>query len=400
MSLTQIENHASAGRDLPLLRLGFRPFFLGAGISAVALILSWLYFLSHGGLRTPYGTIGWHAHEMIFGYTVAVIAGFLLTATKNWTGIQILAGPWLGMLVLLWLAGRVIPWTPLPVLVIAVIDLAFLPLLAVMLVRPILKTAQHQQLIFIGILLVLFVANLLFHVGHLFPAGRMAESGIRLGWMTIIFLISVMGGRVIPFFIERGTSQMGKIPQSKVIERGSAASLLAWMLASLVMPAASYVAYLACLAGLFQLLRWWHWQLKALWRVPMLWILSLGYGWLPLGLFLYAYSAFTGNGISPAIHAFTAGTIGLLTIGMMARVSLGHTGREIQASATMIVAFVLVTLGSMVRVFGPLGLPAMSASDYMLIIGIAGGLWSLGFLIFVIVFIPVWIRARVDLRPG
>lgn len=400
MSLTQIESHAPAGKGVPLLRLGFRPFFLGAGISAVALILSWLYFLSHGAPQTPYGTIGWHAHEMIFGYTVAVIAGFLLTAAKNWTGVHTLHGPWLGMLVLLWLAGRVTPWLSLPAAAIAVIDLAFLPLLAVVLVRPILKTSQHQQLIFIGILLVLFVANLLSHVGHLYADGRTTAFGLRLGWMTIIFLISVMGGRVIPFFIERGTRQVGKITQSKVIERGSAASLLAWILASLVTPAAGYVAYLACLAGLFQLLRWWHWQLRALWRVPMLWILSLGYGWLPLGLFLYAYSAFTDSGTSPAIHAFTAGAIGLLTIGMMARVSLGHTGREIQASSALIMAFGLVTLGSLVRVIGPLVLPVMTGKSYLLIIGIAGGLWSLGFLLFVIIFFPVWSRARIDQRPG
>ena len=400
MSLIQIENHVPTGRGLPLLRLGFRPFFFGAGISAVVLIVTWLYIVSHGGPQTPYGTIGWHAHEMIFGYTVAVIAGFLLTAAKNWTGVQTLHGPWLGMLVLLWLAGRVTPWLPLPAAVIAVIDLAFLPLLAVMLVRPILKTSQHQQLIFIGILLVLFVANLLSHVGHLFADRRIAEFGIRLGWLTIIFLISVMGGRVIPFFIERGTGQIGKISQSKVIERGSAVSLLAWMLASLIMPAANYAAYLACLAGLFQLLRWWNWQVKALWRVPMLWILSLGYGWLPLGLSLYAYSSFAGSGTSPAIHAFTAGAIGLLTIGMMARVSLGHTGREIQASSAMIMSFVFVTLGSILRVFGPLAMPVMNGYSYMLIIAIAGVLWSLGFLIFLIVFIPVWSRARVDQRPG
>lgn len=400
MSLIQIEKQNTAGDDLPLFRLGFRPFFLCAGISAVVLILSWLYFLKHGGPYTQYTSIGWHAHEMIFGYTLAVIAGFLLTAAKNWTGAPTLHGPWLAAVILLWVAGRVAPWLPLPAWVIAVIDLALLPWLAVALLRPLLKTSQYQHLIFVGILLLLFIANLLFHLGIVYPGWQTADLGIRLGWMTIIFLIIVMGGRVIPFFIERGTGNIGKIHQARIIELGSVVSLLAWVVAALFLPGTIYVAYLACLAGLFQIIRWWHWHLGALWHVPMLWILYLGYAWIPLGLFLYAYAGFTGGGLSPAVHAFTAGAIGLLTIGMMARVSLGHTGREIHASRIIIAAFALVTFGSVVRVLGPLFLPAMSGERYLGVIALAGGLWALGFLLFVIVFIPVWIRPRIDLRPG
>jgi len=400
MSLTKIEKQTTVGDELPLFRLGFRAFFLCAGISAVVLLLAWLYFLNHGGPYTQYTSIGWHAHEMIFGYALAVIAGFLLTAAKNWTGVPTLHGHWLGAFVLLWLAGRVAPWLPLPASLIAVVDLAFLPLLATALLRPLLKTAQHQHLVFVGILLLLFIANLLFHAGNVYPGWQTVDLGIRLGWMTIIFLVTVMGGRVIPFFIERGTGNIGKIRQSRAIEIGSVASLLAWVVTALISPVAIHVVYLACLAGLFQLLRWWHWHLGALWRVPMLWILYLGYAWIPLGLFLYAYAGLTGGGLSPAVHAFTAGAIGLLTIGMMARVSLGHTGRDIHASPTIIVAFILVSLGSILRVFGPLLLPVMSGESYMGVIAMAGGLWALGFLLFVIVFIPVWIKPRIDLRPG
>lgn len=400
MTLLQIEKTAAADDSLPLLRLGFRPFFLLAGISAVVLILSWLYLFNAGGGVTLYGAISWHAHEMLFGFAVAVIAGFLLTAAKNWTSVQTLHGAWLGILALVWLAGRVAPWLPLPGWLIGVIDLSFLPLLALAILLPIVKTSQYQHLIFVLILLVLFGANLLFHLGHISPSWHTADLGIRLAWLSIVFLITVMGGRVIPFFIERGTGMHKKVRTSRLIEIASIAALLVWMLAVLFATDHRYVAYLACVAGLFQLLRWWNWHLGALWRVPMLWILYLGYAWIPLGLFLYAYAVFVGMIVSPALHAFTAGTIGMLTLGMMARVSLGHTGREIQASSMLVAAFMLVTLASLVRVIGPFLATAFSLNHYAAIITSAGILWAAGFLLFVVAFFSILTRPRIDMRPG
>ena len=400
MSLIQIRTPDSGKVDLPLLRLGFRPFFLLAGISAVALMLYWLALLNAGGSATVYTANGWHAHEMLFGFAVAVIAGFLLTAAKNWTNLQTLHGFWLGMLALVWLAGRVAPWLPMPTWVIAVIDLCFLPLLAIAVLLPVVKASQYQQLIFIFILLVLFGANLLFHLGHLYPAWHSTELGIRLAWMTIIFLITVMGGRVIPFFIERGTGSPNKIRTSRIIEVAAVVSLLAWMLAALVPLGHAYVPYLACLAGMFQLLRWSGWYLGGLWRIPLLWILYLGYGWIPLGLFLYAYSGFAGIAVSPALHAFTAGTIGMLTIGMMSRVALGHTGRNMHVGYIVIAAFVLVTLASIVRVLGPFVVAAIAQAYYGEMIRVAGILWALGFILFVVAYYPILTQARVDKRPG
>jgi uncharacterized protein involved in response to NO len=160
------------------------------------------------------------------------------------------------------------------------------------------------------------------------------------------------------------------------------------------------ITILSMLAGFFQAVRLWGWYLHALWQHPMLWILFLGYAWIPGGLFLFAYASYSGNGYSSAVHAFTAGTIGLLTIGMMSRVSLGHTGRNIEASAVMVVAFVFVVLGSLLRVTGSLTYLEVIEQHYSVIVMTAGILWAAGFLLFVIAFIPVLTRPRVDNRPG
>ena len=400
MALLQIESKHAAEHTLPLLRLGFRPFFLLAGISAVCFILYWLYLLNGGAAATAYAAVSWHAHEMLFGYTVAVIAGFLLTAEKNWTNLQTEQGLWLAILALLWLAGRIAPWLMLPAWLVALIDLSFLPLLALVLLRPLLKTSQYQHLIFVVILLVLFVADLLFHLGNLNSAWKISALGIRLAWLTIVFLITVMGGRVIPFFIERGTGSLRKVHQSRRIDIIGFITLLAWIVATLIAPGHVYVAYLAGIAGILQLLRCWGWHLAALWRVPMLWILYLGYAWIPIGLFLYAYAVFTAGTVSPALHAFTAGTIGMLTLGMMARVSLGHTGRAIESSPLLVTAFVLVTCGALLRVLGPLLLVHQLQIPYLTIITGAGLLWALAFFLFVIGYVPILMQARVDGRPG
>lgn len=399
MTLLQFESK-STDTSLPLLRLGFRPFFLLAAASAVCLMLAWLYLLKSRTLTTAYASIHWHAHEMLFGYTVAVIAGFLLTAERNWTDIQTSHGTSLGALVLLWFAGRVAPWLALPPLLTAIIDLSFLPILALVLLRPLVRTRQYQHLIFVMIVAVLFAANLMFHLNYLHPNWQIAEFGIRLAWLTIVFLIVVMGGRVIPFFIERGTGAPKKVHQSRVLDIAGFITLLAWSIVVLIAPEHVSVAYLAVLAGVFQLLRLAGWHLAALWRVPMLWILYLGYAWLPFGLFLYAYASFTAGSTSPALHAFTAGVIGMLTIGMMSRVSLGHTGRAIAAGPVLIIAFVFVSLGALLRVFGPLLIMRFFAVPYSAVITVAGALWAVGFLLFFIIYVPILSRARIDGRPG
>jgi len=401
MALLQLESKPATDNTLPVLRLGFRPFFLLAACSAVVLILYWVYVFNGGAAGSLYGAVAWHAHEMLFGYSVAVIAGFLLTAEQNWTGAQTLHGFWLGALALLWLAGRIVPWLAIPAWLVALIDLSFLPVLGFALLRPLLQTKQRQHLIFVFIVLLLFVANVLFHLGYLQPAWHTGGLGIQLGWMSILFLIVLMGGRVIPFFIERGTGTIVKVHNSRILDRAGFGSLLCWMLAAMLLPQETVlVAALAVLAGLLQFWRWWGWHLRGLWRVPMLWILYLGYAWIPLGLFLYGFAVLRGMSTSPALHAFTVGTIGMLTVGMMARVSLGHTGREIQATPLVVLAFVLVTLAALVRVFGPLFMAVYPHAAYQNLIDFAAVLWALGFLLFIVAYYPILTRVRVDQRPG
>lgn len=401
MALLQLESKPATENTLPLLRLGFRPFFLLAACSAALMILYWVYVFNGGTAGSSYGVVAWHAHEMLYGYSVAVIAGFLLTAEQNWTGVRTLHGFWLGTLALVWLAGRIVPWLAIPAWLVALIDLSFLPLLGFALLRPLLQTSQRQHLIFVFIVLLLFVANILFHLGYLKPTWHTGGLGIQLGWMTILFLIVLMGGRVIPFFIERGTGAIIKVHNSRRLDRAGFGSLLCWMLAAMFLPQnRALVATLAVLAGVLQFWRWWGWHLGRLWRVPMLWILYLGYAWIPLGLFLYAIAVFRGTPTSPALHAFTAGAIGMVSLGMMARVSLGHTGREIQATPLIISAFVLVTLAALVRVFGPLLISIYPFAAYLHVIVVAAMLWALGFLLFVLAYYPILTRARVDRRPG
>lgn len=401
MALLQLEGKPDGGLTLPILRLGFRPFFLLAGSAAVVLMVIWITMLAKGRAVGVYGMINWHAHEMLFGYSVAVIAGFLLTAEKNWTGLQTLYGWRLAVLAMLWLLGRIVPWLPLPGWLIALLDLSFLPLLGLALLRPLLRSSQWQHLIFVVIVLLLFVANVLFHLGYLAPAWHTAGLGIQLGWMTILFLIILMGGRVIPFFIERGTGSIVKLRHSRMLDGTGFVAILCWMLATLFASQHAFlVAWLAWLAAALQLLRWWGWHLPAVWRLPMLWILYLGYAWIPLGLFLDGYAMLQGSATSLALHTFTAGAIGMITLGMMARVALGHTGREIQAGPLVITAFVLVTLAAVVRVFGPLWMSTNWHTAYLTVISLAGTLWGLGFLLFVLAYLPILTRARVDQRPG
>jgi uncharacterized protein involved in response to NO len=405
MALVQIERNQPVSDGLPLLRLGFRPFFLLAGLTALSLIPYWLVLFFKGGPQPTYGLVNWHTHEMIYGYTVAVIAGFLLTAEKNWTGVQTPKGGWLAVLALIWLAGRIVPFTNiagliLPAWLIASIDLAFLPILAIVLLIPLLKTSQYKQLVFVFIVFLLFISNLLFHLGYLNPGWQTTGIAIKLGWTSIILLITVMGGRVIPFFIERGTGQIGKLRSYRSLELVSFTSLLIWLVYSLASANTLVIAVLAVVAGLFQALRLWGWYIRELWRHPMLWVLYLGYAWIPLGLFLYAYLSLSGAPVSSAVHAFTAGAIGLLTIGMMVRVSLGHTGRNIEASSCIVLAFVFVLFGSLLRVIASITQVDLIANHYVLIVTSAGVMWSIGFLCFVIMFIPVLWRSRIDNRPG
>lgn len=381
-----------------LFELGFRPFFLFAGIAAFLLIMVWLYIYTRGRFDPGYyGSVAWHSHEMIFGYTVAVIAGFLLTAVRNWTGLQTPSGIALAGLVILWLAGRIAPFfsNALPQWMIAGVDMAFLPVLAVTLSVPLLRSRQKHNLVFLIVLTALAVANLMIHLQTLGLAQATAQPGILFAVYLVVLLITILGGRVIPFFTEKGIAG-ARTRQWKTVEYLSLGSLIVLMVFNLIEVTPPAVAVVALLAAIGHGVRLYGWYQKRVWSVPLLWVLHLGYAWLVAGFALKALSAAGLVNPALAIHAFTAGGIGTLTLGMMARVALGHTGRPLRIGTAMTWAFVLINLAGFCRVFMPLIVPG----KYAAWIGLAGTLWSAAFAIFVIAYARVLIQPRIDGRTG
>ena len=399
MPLMNIDDPASRPDPrIALFDLGFRPFFLLAGIAAFLLIVVWLYIYTHGQF-TPryYGAITWHSHEMVFGYTVAVIAGFLLTAVRNWTGIQTPGGIALAGLVTIWLAGRIIPFLSdeLPHWIIAGVDIAFLPVLAITLSVPVVRSRQKHNLVFLFLLAALAVANLMVHLQVLGFTQATGKPGIHFAVYLIVFLIAILGGRVIPFFTEKGIAG-ASTRQWKTVEFLSLGSLIVLMVFDLIDAAPSALVLVAILAAIGHGIRLYGWYQKGVWSAPLLWVLHLGYAWLVAGFVLKALSAAGLVNPALAIHAFTTGGIGTITLGMMARVSLGHTGRPLRIGTPMTWAFVLISLAGLCRVL----LPLIAPGRYGEWISLAGTLWSAAFMLFVIAYARVLVQPRIDGRPG
>ena len=376
--------------------LGFRPFFLAAGLYAVLMMALWLLTLRGdlqiGGGLSPFA---WHGHEMLFGFAVAVIAGFLLTAAQNWTGIRTPFGPPLVMLFLLWLAGRLSFLIPgLPVALVALIDLLFLPVLAVTLARPIIKAGQLGNAPFPVLLLALAAANALVHIEAL-GWTTTASLGLHLAAYAVIIIIAIMGGRVIPSFTDNKLRTRAR--RWSTIERLVPAATLGALLAALFAPVSLITTLLAAIAATVHGIRLAGWYTHKIWSVPLLWVLHTGYAWVALGFVLLAVSAAgVASAAGSALHAFTAGGIGVLTLGMMARVSLGHTGRMLEPAPLMTLAFAAVNLAVLVRVGVPLFFPQAHAPGMAL----AGLLWMFAFGLFAAIYAPILLRARVDGKPG
>ena len=381
-----------------LFALGFRPFFLLGSILAVIFMAIWVpIFVGGLAFNTYYGQLGWHSHEMIFGYTCAVIAGFLLTAVRNWTDLPTPKGGMLAGLAALWVLGRILPFFPemLPGWLIALVDLAFLPGVAFGIGVPLVRRGETRNLIFLPLLAAFCAANLMVHLELLGYALNIARRGIFLGLHLIILLIVIMGGRVIPFFTERAL-QGAAIKRWPVIEWLAPTSVIGFLLAELFLAESLIAGGFAGLAAIVNGIRLSGWYTNRFWQAPLLWVLHLGYGWIIAGLLLKAAAAF---GVVPTqftVHTFTVGGIGVLTIGMMARVALGHTARPLKVGPSIAVAFGMVNVAAVFRGLLPVSFPQWLS--YLVII--SGGLWIGAFLVFVIIYAPVLTQPRVDGRPG
>ncbi len=389
-------NPASPPAGYAPFALGFRPFFLSAGIYTVLMVALWLLVLRGGLDSGALPPLVWHGHEMLFGYTVAVIAGFLLTAAQNWTGIRTPSGPPLAALFVLWLAGRLGFLIPgLPVELVALVDLAFLPVLTLTLAWPIMKARQLHNAPFPVMLLALTAANALVHGEALGWASGAASLGLHLAAYVIVTMIVMMGGRVIPSFTDNKLRTRAR--RWKTIEILVTAATLAALLAALIAPVSPVTALLAALAAIVHAIRLAGWYTNKFWPVPLLWILHLGYAWIPIGFALLALSAAGLDAAAgSALHAFTTGSIGVLTLGMMARVSLGHSGRQLESALLMTWAFVAINLAALIRVALPLFFPSL----YLQGMAASGLLWMAAFGLFAAIYTPILLRPRVDGKPG
>ncbi|MBW2240354.1 MAG: NnrS family protein [Deltaproteobacteria bacterium] len=382
-----------------LFALGFRPFFLAAGVAAIILVATWVAALRGVALPTVYDPVGgpmaWHGHEMLFGYVSAVIAGFLLTSVRNWTGQPTPTGPRLVGLAALWLAGRVAPFLPasIPPAWAAGMDLAFLPALTLALAIPLLRQGAARNLVFVPILLALTAANVMFHLQVLGIAAT-GRTGQLLAVDLIVLVITIIGGRVLPFFIDRA------LPEAHPVTRPGLDALCVAAVVALavlrLLGADDALRVVAGLAAALHAARLAGWHDARLWSKPLLWVLYLGYAWLVVGFAMTALSGVMPRFTSLALHAFTAGAMGSMTLGMMTRVSLGHTGRPLVASGAALFSFVAILAAGLIRVL----IPAVAPSLYNDLIAVAGLLWIAAFLPFVAAFGPILIRPRPDGRAG
>jgi len=380
-----------------LLALGFRPFFSAAGLSAAVLILVWLGAWSGGlNLSAYYGIIGWHSHEMLFGYAAAVIAGFLLTAVGNWTGVKTPSGKPLAWLALLWITGRLLPlaagYVPAPV--IALVDLAFLPAVALGIGPPLWQGKQKINRIFVPLLLAMALANGLVHLQALGIADT-ANRGADMMLLLVVFLVVLIAGRVVPFFTQAVVPgyQAKRVPW---VENTSVASLILFILVQLIYPMPLLIGLLALVIAATQIIRVAGWHDLKIWQTPILWVLYTGIAWIIVGFVLLALSTQGLVGANLAKHALAVGGVGVLTLGMMSRVALGHTGRPLQPVRIVDWSFGLLNLAALVRVFGPLVMP----DRYTLWVHLSGGLWAICFLVFCFVYLPILFKPRVDGKPG
>ncbi len=381
----------------PLFALGFRIFFLLAGFAALALLILWQQMVK-GTLSPPYFTgTYWHAHEMLLGYAVAVIAGFLLTAVSNWTGKITLQNDGLVGLSLLWLYGRILPFYAglLPDSLIALVDFAFLPTLSFVITKTLISSKNYKNLIFVGLLGLLMLGNVMIHAQMLAFCKNSAAIGIQLVLATIVLMILVIAGRVFPIFTEKGLKGVS-IPRNSqldILAIGSAAILFVLQMASI---SGTILAISALIVASLNAWRLANWFVFRIWFVPLLWVLYLGYGWLILGFIFTAFAAWEWISPSLALHAFTVGGIGVLTIGMMARVSLGHTGRAMKASNITTVAFVLLNVAVIFRVILPI---TMVSWTNVFVYG-ATLSWLAAFALFIFVYAPMLTAARIDAKEG
>ena len=378
-----------------LFNLGFRPLYLFAALFATLSVPLWLaqYFGWLGANAVAAGPL-WHAHEMIFGYAFAVIVGFLFTAGRNWTNQPTPTGVTLAAIAALWLAARLLVFTPFP-LTAAVFDTAFALAAAAGIAVPLLRGGNRRNYFFIALLLGLGLANLVFHLGMAGLFELPLRLSLNIGLDIVLIIMVVMGGRVIPMFTMNGVPGVlcTRVPW---IERLAPVSILALLSVDVLAAPDAIIALIAAMAAVIHAVRLGLWRPWLTLTTPIVWILHCAYAWIVIYLALRALAAWDLVPVNIATHALTIGAIGGLTLGMMTRTSLGHTGRPLQTGWAEMFCYTAIQLAALTRVFVPLAVPPL----YLQTIVASGLLWSAAFGVFAVSYWPILSRPRLDGKPG
>lgn len=377
-----------------LWALGFRPFYILAALVAALFIPLWLAHYLGWADASSRITLGWHMHEMVFGFAIAVVVGFLLTAGRAWTGLWTPHGAHLAALALAWVAGRIAMLTA-PAWLAAAVDLLFLPW-AAWAMYSVLQRAGNKRNMFLVLLLgLLTAANAAFHGATmgLLSIGQVAP--IHAAILLIVLIESVIGGRVIPMFTDNGAPG----PKSMVLPRNDkiamaviVAAVAGWVFGAPA-PLMAGLAFLACCATALRLALW---QPQRTLRFPLLWILHLSYAWISAGFLLLAFAALGMGTPSTAFHALAVGSMAGLIVGMMTRTTLGHTGRKMVAGKSETAMYVLIQAGAFLRVGAGMA-PAQWRPGLLVA---AGTCWSMSFALFLLVYAPYLWRPRLDGKEG
>jgi uncharacterized protein involved in response to NO len=375
-----------------LFSWGFRPFFLAAGLYAGFGIVAWL--LTVTAIWSPDGRLGgslWHGHEMLFGFAMAVVAGFFLTAIPNWTGLPRVQGGFLMVLVAAWLAGRLAVWSGdwLPDLGVMALDGAFLPLLLVTAAWFILAKRNFRQLPLLVVLLFLAACNVVFHLQVADLIGGDPGRTILAAIDAVVLLIAVIGGRIVPSFTAnmlRGENFGAEVRLRPPVDIG------ALVLTATLLPldwwggAEELSGHIALIAGALHFWRLSGWQGHRTIGQPIVWVLHLGYGWLAAGLMIRGLAPMVGDlSATAAMHGLTIGAIGTMTLAVMSRAALGHTGRPLRAPSALWLAYLAPSLAVVFRIAADVA----PADYYTTLMAVSGASWTAGFALFLLIYAPI-----------
>ncbi len=384
---------------------GFRVFFFLAFAFATIFIFSWL--LCYSGLILIHPLFNnlliWHGHEMVYGFVIAVISGFLLTAVAMWTSTPPIKGRALIALSLLWLLGRIeVTFTIFNPLIASIIDLSYIPFLMFFFAKPLFSSHNKRNYIILGFLGLLFFCNLIIHLAHTHLLNdAVANNALYASLGVILLFITLIGGRVIPFFtinaLNRFGFQLKNTPQP-MLDSLTLITMVIFIFTILVFSTHSKsTGYAALAVAIVHGCRMGFWHTRYCFMDPLLWILHSAYLWMIVGMIFWFYSTVVTNEIpiSISLHLITIGCISSLCLGMMARVSLGHTGRPLQISKFMTVSFLLMQLCVLLRFAG-----AFFTHHYMQTISGAGAFWTIAFILYGIVYTPILYRPRMAEVPS